>query len=112
MARLLYQAVVQGIEADYAGRLLATFPVVEPGKTDQPIPLAPASAMIEPLSPRELEVLQLIAEGLSNQEIANRLFLSLSTVKVHTRNIYGKLDVHSRTQAIARSQGLGLLPRR
>jgi DNA-binding CsgD family transcriptional regulator len=60
----------------------------------------------------EREVLQLIAEGLSNQEIASRLFLSLNTVKVHTRNIYGKLNVHSRTQAIARSQELGLLPRR
>ncbi len=67
--------------------------------------------LVEPLSERELEVLQLIAEGLTNQEIAARLFLTLNTVKVHTRNIYGKLNVHSRTQAIARSQELGLLPR-
>jgi len=63
------------------------------------------------LSERELEVLQLLAEGLTNQEIAARLFLTLNTVKVHTRNIYSKLNVHSRTQAIARSQELGLLPR-
>ena len=68
--------------------------------------------MIEPLSEREREVLQLVAEGLTNREIASRLFLSLNTVKGHTRNIYGKLTVHSRTQAIARSQELGLLPRR
>jgi LuxR family maltose regulon positive regulatory protein len=65
--------------------------------------------LIEPLSERELEVLQLIAEGLTNPEIAARLFLSLNTVKAHTRNIYGKLDVHSRTQATARGQRLGIL---
>ena len=67
--------------------------------------------LVEPLSERELEILQLLAEGLTNQEIGSRLFLSLNTVKVHTRNIYGKLNVHSRTQAIARSQELGLLSR-
>jgi LuxR family maltose regulon positive regulatory protein len=56
--------------------------------------------------------MQLIADGLSNREIADRLFLSLNTVKAHTRNIYGKLDVHSRTQAVARAQDLGLAPLR
>jgi LuxR family maltose regulon positive regulatory protein len=68
--------------------------------------------LLEPLSDREIEVLQLIAEGLSNPEIAARLYLSPHTVKVHTRNIYGKLNVHSRTQAIACAQALGLLPPR
>ena len=63
----------------------------------------------EPLSRRELEVLELIAEGLSNREIAERLSLSVGTVKVHTRNIYGKLDVNSRTQAIAQAAKLDLL---
>jgi LuxR family maltose regulon positive regulatory protein len=66
------------------------------------------SEWVEPLSERELEVLQLVAGGLTNQEIASRLFLALNTVKSHSRNIYGKLDVHSRTQAIARAQALGL----
>ena len=66
--------------------------------------------MIEPLSERELTVLQLIADGLTNQEIASRLFLALNTVKAHTRNIYGKLGVHNRTQAVARARALGLLP--
>ena len=61
------------------------------------------------MSERETEVLQLIAEGLTNPEIADRLYLSLNTVKAHTRNIYGKLDVHSRTQAVARARALGLL---
>jgi LuxR family maltose regulon positive regulatory protein len=67
------------------------------------------SSLSEPLSARELEVLRLIAEGLSNQAIAQRLFLSTGTVKVHLRHIYGKLDVNSRTQAVARLRELNLL---
>lgn len=65
--------------------------------------------LIEPLSVRELEVLRLIAEGLSNAEIAQRLFLSVGTVKVHSRNIYGKLGANNRTQAVAQAQRLKLL---
>jgi LuxR family maltose regulon positive regulatory protein len=111
MTRLLYEALNSGIAPDYVRRLLAAFPIIEP---EQPAPSktqVPKSELVEPLSERELEVLQLLAEGLTNQEIAARLFLTLNTVKVHTRNIYSKLNVHSRTQAIARSQELGLLPR-
>jgi LuxR family maltose regulon positive regulatory protein len=63
----------------------------------------------EPLTAREREVLRLIAEGLSNQELAARLHLSPQTVKVHTRNIYSKLGVVSRTQAVARGRALGFL---
>jgi LuxR family maltose regulon positive regulatory protein len=92
--------------------LLAAFPVAESEQTGPSKTQPPKSELIEPLSERELEVLQLIAAGLTNSEIASRLFLSPNTVKVHTHNIYGKLNVHSRTQAIARSQELGLLPRR
>ncbi len=66
-------------------------------------------SLIEPLSERELEVLRLLAEGLSNAEIAQRLFLSVGTIKVHTRNIYGKLGVRSRTQAVVQAQMLTLL---
>jgi LuxR family maltose regulon positive regulatory protein len=112
MARLLHKALARGIAPDYVRRLLAAFPVGEPEQTDASESRFPESEWVEPLSERELEVLQLIAEGLTNPEIAARLFLSLNTVKAHTRNIYGKLDVHSRTQAIGRSQKLGLLPRR
>ncbi|MCC6279229.1 MAG: response regulator transcription factor [Saprospiraceae bacterium] len=61
------------------------------------------------ITPRELEVLQLIAQGLSNQEIATRLFLSLNTVKTHTSNVFSKLDVQRRTQAIQKAKELGLL---
>jgi predicted ATPase/DNA-binding CsgD family transcriptional regulator len=66
-------------------------------------------ALREPLSERELEVLGLIAQGLSNSEIARRLVLSTGTVKVHTRNIYGKLGVSSRTQALAQAIKFNLL---
>jgi two-component system, NarL family, response regulator LiaR len=61
------------------------------------------------ISPREYEVLCLIAEGLSNQEIAGRLFVSLNTIKTHSSNLFLKLDVKRRTQAVQRAQELGLL---
>ena len=57
--------------------------------------------LIEPLSPRELEVLQLIAQGLSNREMSERLFLALDTVKGHNRKIFGKLQVQRRTEGVA-----------
>ncbi|NII26593.1 DNA-binding response regulator [Pseudoflavitalea sp. X16] len=62
------------------------------------------------LSRRELEVLQLIAQGLSNQEIADRLFVSLNTVKTHSSNLFLKLDVKRRTQAIEKAKRLSLIP--
>ena len=65
--------------------------------------------MVEPLSERELEILRLIAEGLSNREIGERLFLALDTVKGHNRRLFDKLQVNSRTEAIARARELGLL---
>jgi LuxR family maltose regulon positive regulatory protein len=68
-----------------------------------------APALIEPLSDREVEVLRLIADGLSNREIADRLVIATSTVKSHANHIYGKLGVRSRTQAIAMAQDLGLI---
>ena len=65
--------------------------------------------MAEPLSIRELEVLRLVGAGHSNQAIAQMLIVAESTVKMHLKNIYGKLDAHSRTHAIARARNLGLL---
>jgi DNA-binding CsgD family transcriptional regulator len=110
MAHLLYEALSRGIVPDYIRQLLGAFPDVELEQAGQPSAQAPEPDLIEPLSEREIEALQLIAEGLTNSEIASRLFLSLNTIKVHARNIYGKLGVHSRTRAVARAQALGLLP--
>jgi LuxR family maltose regulon positive regulatory protein len=110
MAHLLYEAAARGIAPDYARRLLAAFPMAEPEQASPPGTHAPESDLVEPLSERELEVLQLIAEGLTNPEIATRLFLSVNTVKAHCRTIYGKLGVHNRTQAAARARALGILP--
>lgn len=67
------------------------------------------SSLIEPLSERELEVLRCIADGLSNKQIAEKLVIALGTVKAHTASIYGKLEVRSRTQAVARAQELNLI---
>jgi LuxR family maltose regulon positive regulatory protein len=64
---------------------------------------------VSPLTNRELEVLRLLAEGLSNKAIADRLVVAPSTVKQHLKNIFSKLDVHNRTQAVARGQELELL---
>jgi LuxR family maltose regulon positive regulatory protein len=73
-----------------------------------PVP-ADSSPLVEPLSEREREVLCLVANGMSNQEIADELILSIGTVKAHVHNIYGKLGVQSRTQAIARAREVRLL---
>lgn len=70
------------------------------------------NSLPEPLSQRELEVLQLVAEGLTNQQIATRLVISIRTVKKHIENIHGKLGVQNRTQAATRARSLGLLDRR
>ena len=69
----------------------------------------PGELPLEPLRVRELEVLTLVAAGYSNQDIADQLIVSVGTVRWHLKNIYSKLDVHSRTQAIARVRAQGLL---
>jgi LuxR family maltose regulon positive regulatory protein len=92
----------------YALRLLAAFPgtsTVSPGEK-----YAPAiDELVEPLSEREIEVLRMIANGLSNGEIAQKLYLSTNTLKAHTQNIYSKLDVHSRVQAVNRARELQII---
>jgi LuxR family maltose regulon positive regulatory protein len=89
----------------YAGKLLSHFGVNTSIEARQPT----AETLFEPLSQRELEVLRLIAQGLSNREISERLFLALSTVKGHNRVIFDKLQVQRRTEAVARARELGLL---
>ena len=126
MAQLLYQAARAGLMPDYIGQLLAAFPDL---RFTTPVSEAERSGiydlrtehkpivnrkseiqnLIEPLSKRELEILYLIAQGLTNVEIAQQIFISAQTVKVHTRNIYGKLGVNSRRQAVTKARALGLL---
>lgn len=94
----LYQDAAVGF---YVRRLLA----VQWNKSATPS----QAGLIEPLSKRELEVLDLISQGSSNRDIADQLIISLGTVKKHAANIYGKLGVNSRTTAIVRARELGLL---
>jgi ATP/maltotriose-dependent transcriptional regulator MalT len=108
MAQLLSEASAQGMMPDYIGKLLAVFEAEKQRSADNSR-LPPAQPLIEPLSQRELEVLRLIAQGLSNREISERLFLALVTVKVHNQKIFGKLHVQRRTEAVARARELGLL---
>ncbi|MCD9024767.1 LuxR C-terminal-related transcriptional regulator [Cohnella silvisoli] len=111
MARLLSEATARGMMPDYVGKLLAEFEAEEPKSDPQSLLRQPSSypPLIEPLSGRELDILQLIAQGLSNREISERLFLALSTVKGHNRNIFDKLQVKRRTEAVALARKLGLL---
>lgn len=103
MERLLRQALSHGIAPNYVAKLLAAV------RETAEIPQTKAHPLIDPLSKRELEVLHLIAAGLSNQEIAQQLVIAVSTVKSHINHIYSKLSVNSRTQAVAQAQTLGLL---
>lgn len=95
----------------YLEKILAAFPrtAMENPKRVTRIGESETEGLVEPLSARELEVLELIAQGLSNREISERLVLALSTVKGHSRIIFDKLQVHNRTEAAARARALGLL---
>src|SRR3989442_6903180 len=108
MAHLLSEAEALGMMPDYTGKLLAACEADAHKSEDTSSLPPPAQPLIEPLRPRGLEVLQLIAQGRSDQEISKRLFLALSTVKGHNRNIFGKLQVQRRTEAVERARELGL----
>ena len=108
MAYLLAAAAASGRMPDYIGKVLAACEF-EAQKCEDTSYRPPAQPLLEPLSPRELEVLHLIAQGLSNHEICERLFLALDTVKGHNRKIFDKLQVQRRTEAVARARALGLM---
>ena len=95
-----HDAAKAGFSLSYAKKILSAFKTAKPPKIE---------GLMDPLSERELEVLHLIAAGLSNKEIAEKLFISLNTVKTHTKNINSKLDVNSRIKAVAHAKELGLL---
>jgi LuxR family maltose regulon positive regulatory protein len=108
MAGLLYKAMQAEITPQYTAHILAAF---ESQVRAEAIAseATGGEALVESLSDREIEVLSLVAEGLTNQQIAQKLVLSLSTVKWHTSNIYGKLGVRNRSQAVAVARSLGIL---
>ena len=104
IAALLRRVASRGVAPGYTRKLLAAFePDTLPGKPPS------TTTLIEPLSERELEVLRLLKTELSGPEIARELVIALSTLRTHTRNIYGKLGVRNRMQAVARAKSLGLL---
>ena len=95
----------------HTDRLIATLaPAAYAAAASISQPPSTAENLIEPLSDRELDVLRLLAEGLTNQEIGQQLYISLPTVKTHTANIYGKLGVNSRRDAVLRARALGIIP--
>jgi len=104
MKHLLQEVASRGMAPAYIRHVVAAF---SPSGAKR----AAQSATVESLSERELEVLHHIAEGRTDREIADRLYLSLYTVKAHARNIYGKLGVNKRMHAVAKARELGLLPR-
>jgi LuxR family maltose regulon positive regulatory protein len=103
---LMKQAVQADVLPAYADRVLA-----DPLRRPEPasLPRRSSAVLAEPLSARELEVLQLVAQGLSNRQISERLYLALNTVKGHNRNIFAKLEVNRRTEAVAKARALGLI---
>ncbi|MDX1415241.1 MAG: LuxR C-terminal-related transcriptional regulator [Candidatus Promineifilaceae bacterium] len=111
LAGLLSAVKAEGFMPAYVGKLLAAFAAAKQGQPAVSTHTAAPSPqpLVEPLSSRELEILHLVAEGLSNRQISERLFLAMSTVKGHNSRIYGKLDVRRRTEAVSRARELGLL---
>jgi len=109
MARLLQEATRRGIAPGYVNKSLAAFGVSKDRGTGEPLPSPQTQPLPEPLSARELEVLRLLNTHLSSTEIAEQLFISVNTARFHIKNIYGKLGIHSRSEAIQRARELGLL---
>ena len=103
MIPLLKKAARKGVTPGYVGKILSVY---EGTKAAAPVQ---SSELIESLTERELEVLRLVAAGLSNRQIAEQLVVSLGTTKSHIHHIFGKLDVSSRTEAAARARDLGLI---
>ena len=102
VVELLHETARRGIAPTYVGSILAVIGV--PADTSPKF-----EGLLEPLTERELEVLRLVAAGLSNRQIAEQLVVSLGTAKSHIHHIFGKLDVSSRTEAAARARDLGLI---
>ncbi|QVK20397.1 helix-turn-helix transcriptional regulator [Mycoplasmatota bacterium] len=107
--RLLLESDIYIISPDYVSKLLTEIEKIRDTNESRLASSKSYSKIIVPLSKRELEILKLIADGLSNHDISDRLFLALSTIKNYNQNLFGKLQVKSRTEAIKRARELGLL---
>ena len=111
-----YKAIVRDLEIEVFGAVIAVLFMgigvyigVQFVKRKQSNNLNKSAAQKYQLSDRELEVLQLLADGLSNQEIADKLFVSLNTTKTHLSNLYSKLHVKRRTQAVQKAREMSIL---
>ena len=110
LSELLRRAYAGGISGDYVTKLMAACDKGSEWRIQaKGAGAISALTLPEPISDRELEILNLIANGRSNRQAAERLVVATSTVKKHLENIYGKLGVHNRTQAVARARELNLL---
>jgi LuxR family maltose regulon positive regulatory protein len=116
MKTLLLRLRDDGVDDRFLNRLLAAFPVSASGKpaigtgsTSSTSFEQAQDLLVEPLTPRELEILGLLQRHLSDQQIADSLVVSPATVRRHTANIYGKLGVHRRSDAVAQAISIGLL---
>ena len=115
MVKLLKIALSRGIATDYINKLLPAFnPPVMAREFEAPgLPEARSkfqnADLIEPLSEREIEVLHLLDSALTSEEIGSELYVSVNTIRTHIRNIYSKLDVHGRIEAIQKAKQFGLI---
>jgi len=122
MADLLRRLNKRNVAVDYVAQILAAFKAdegavlpeaaVQPTQPNRPsmrVPPTPSQPLAEPLTNRELDVLELLVQRLSNQEIAGNLYISVTTVKAHLRNIYGKLNVNKRREAVEKARKMGVL---
>jgi len=110
MHTLLRQAIARGVQTEYAQKLLTAFAAqARRDSTFPALPDAAATPLYEPLTEREHQVLRLLAVGLSSTEVAEELFLAVSTVRSYIKTIYRKLDVHDRDKAITKGQQLGVI---
>jgi LuxR family maltose regulon positive regulatory protein len=114
MKELLQSAQKAGIQTGYVSQLLTAFETESLGefpgeKYDKRTAVGQSQTLPDPLSNRELQVLRLLATNLTSTEMAEELYISVSTVRTHIKNIYSKLDVHRRYEAVERGKELGLI---
>lgn len=110
MQRLLNLALARDVETDYVTKLIEAFPLRQDEEEEaEPQRVLGGQYLVEPLTDQELSILRLMSAGLSHNEIADKLYLSINTVKWHTTHIYDKLGVHRRAHAVTRAKELGIL---